>query len=285
MPFNHPYPEDTYQQPCRKTRMEMLAAKIKGYEAATEILLPKSQWIFARIDGRAFHTFTKGLKRPFDERLHACMVETTVALCEETGAKIGYTQSDEITLMWSAVPKDSPSQLWFGGRHSKMVSQTAAIATSVFQKACYEKLPLQYMNKSPTFDSRVFCAPTEDEAVDVFAWRQEDCWKNSVSMAAQSVWSSHELHGKGTKIKLEMLKKHGIDFAAYPQGFTRGTFIAKTTIKEKIPAEELANLPPKHNARLNPDLEFERSYWSAVERAPFSIIDVDGQLKLVFERA
>lgn len=95
--------------------------------------------IIARMDGRSFHTFTKGLKRPFDKNFSDCMIKTTELLVKETGACIGYTQSDEITLVW--YNGNPTSQIWFDGKVQKMVSQLAAQATLFFYREVVKRLP------------------------------------------------------------------------------------------------------------------------------------------------
>ena len=93
--------------------------------------------VMARMDGRGFSKFTKGMNRPYDERMSAAMVETTVALVKATGACFGYSQSDEITLVWHSI--DVKSQVFFDGRIQKMTSQLAALATLFFYRQVMEK--------------------------------------------------------------------------------------------------------------------------------------------------
>lgn len=131
-----------------------LGDRMKLYEMAEAgrrfmPLLP----ILARIDGRCFSSFTKGMKRPYDSTMTRMMVDTTRYLLEETNACMGYTQSDEITLAWHST--DIKSQVWFDGRISKMTSQLGAHATLFFYRQCFERLP-DYARKHPTFDARVW---------------------------------------------------------------------------------------------------------------------------------
>ena len=93
--------------------------------------IDKGQFLLARLDGRAFHTFTKGLKRPYDDRLSTLMVDVTKELVHELNARVGYTQSDEISLVWF-YDKDSESDYPFGGRIQKLCSVLAACATGHF---------------------------------------------------------------------------------------------------------------------------------------------------------
>ena len=89
--------------------------------------------IIARLDGRSFSKFTKGLARPFDARMSNLMIDTTKYLVEQTNALTGYSQSDEITLCWF-IPYDSESEYIFDGKYQKIVSTLAALATAFFNK-------------------------------------------------------------------------------------------------------------------------------------------------------
>lgn len=159
--------------------------------------------IVARIDGRAFHSFTKGLERPYDTALHECMKRTCIALVDKTDANCGYTQSDEITLTW--LPSNPETQIWFGGRIAKMTSQLAALATVYFNKYVQELLPEDYANKLPTFDARVWQVPSADEGANTFLWREWDATKNSISMAAHAHFSHKSLHGLSGRDKVDRL--------------------------------------------------------------------------------
>jgi len=142
--------------------------RMKEYEAMTSIRLMPMLPTFARIDGRAFHSFTQGMEKPYDVKLHNAMKNTTRILTKETNACLGYTQSDEITLAWYST--DYKSQIWFDGKHSKMVSQLAALATLYFYRACELMLP-DYCERLPSFDARVWQVPNTDEGANVFLWR------------------------------------------------------------------------------------------------------------------
>lgn len=161
---------------------DALGDRMKMYESAEagRKLLPLVP-VLARVDGRAFHSFTKNMRRPFDEDFSAAMIETTAALVDETNACMGYTQSDEITLAWHST--DLKSQIWFDGRICKMVSQLAAHATLEFYMNIVRRLP-ECGSTRPTFDARVWTVPNRAEGANVFVWREWDATKNSVSMAA-----------------------------------------------------------------------------------------------------
>ena len=235
---------------------DSLGDRMKGYENNTcgIKLLPRIP-VMARLDGKGFSKFTKGLKRPYDERLSNLMVETTKYLVKETNANCGYTQSDEITLVWYSDTYES--KIYFDGRLFKMISDLAAMASVFFNRKLNEYLP-EKAHLMPRMDCRVWNVPNADEAANTFLWRELDATKNSISMAAQEYYSHKELHGKDGNEKQEMLFQKGINWNDYPSFFKRGSYIQRKRQLTKFTSEELLNLPPKHAARLNPDLVIER---------------------------
>lgn len=249
---------------------DSLGDRMKLYESAEcgRKLMPLLP-ILARIDGRAFHAFTRGMERPYSSELIHCMVETTKYLVRETGARMGYTQSDEITLAWHST--DAKSQVWFDGKIHKMVSQLAAQATLEFNNliACY--MP-DYAPRRPTFDARVWNVPTRWEGANVFLWREWDASKNSITMAAQAYYSHAELHGKHSADKHDMLIAKGINWNDYPVSFKRGVYVQRRAVTGKFSADELADLPPKHHAHTNPDLTIERSEVRTLSLPPLGTI-------------
>lgn len=249
---------------------DTLGDRIKGYENQTcgIKLLPLIP-VICRLDGKGFSKFTKGLKRPFDERLSKLMVDTTKYLVKETNANCGYTQSDEITLVWYTDKVNS--SIYFDGRFFKMVSDLAAMCSVYFNRELPNRIP-EKKDLMPRFDARVFNVPTPGEAVNCFLWRELDATKNSISMAAQEYYSHKELMGKNSSQKQELLFQKGINWNDYPTFFKRGTYIQKRTLVSKLEADELDKLPPLHNARKNPDAQVKRTYVVELDLAPLSTI-------------
>jgi len=224
---------------------------------------------FARVDGKAFHAFTRGMHRPYDMRMSDAMGQTALYLARETNAAMTFVQSDEITLCWHS--RELKSQIWFDGRHSKMVSVLAALATLEFDKQVRERFALEpkYLARRPVFDCRVWTVPNRAEGANVFLWREMDATKNSISMAAHAVYSHKELHGKTGDQKQEMLFQKGINWNDYPAFFKRGSFFQRRIVSKPFTVTELAALPPKHHAHTNPDLVVERQEWGWVDMPPF----------------
>ncbi len=236
---------------------------------------------FARIDGRSFHNFTRGLNRPFDERLSRMMIDTCIFLARETNACMGYAQSDEITLAWSADSYDS--QVYFDGRIMKMCSSLASLTSVYFYRLCLERLPPEYADRLPTFDCRVWNVPNRVEGANVYLWREKDATKNSISMAARACYSHKELEGKSASEMQELLWQKSVNWNDYPGFFKRGTFVQSRVMARKFAVDELERLPEKHEARKNPDLVVEQTDYLALEMPPFA--KVTNRVEVVFEGA
>lgn len=212
--------------------------------------------IAARLDGKTFSKFTRGLDRPYDKRLSDLMIATMTYLVKQTNARVGYTQSDEITLIYySADPK---SQVYLDGRIQKMTSILASMATSYFVHHLGRALP-EKAGALPMFDCRVWALPDMNEAANTVLWRVRDAIRNSVSMAAQANFSHRDLQGKSQSRMLAMLRDKGIDWSDYPNFFKWGTLVRQRKVHRPFTAEEIEDLPPKHNARSNPNLGVERT--------------------------
>ena len=260
---------------------DTLGDRMKRYEniEAGRYLIPLLP-VLARIDGRAFHSFTKGMDRPFDEEFHYCMVMTTSELVRRTGACIGYTQSDEITLAWHST--SSKSQIWFDGRICKMVSQLSAQATLIFNALIRTYKP-EYQNREPTFDARVWNVPNQTEGANVFLWREWDATKNSINMAASKYYSHKALQRKNSNQKLDMLHDKGINWNDYPVHFKRGSYIQKRIVERPFNIDELNSLPEKHEARKNSNLIVERTELKLINIPVFS--KVSNREDVIFNNA
>ena len=245
-----------------------LPDRMKMYESQTtkQSLMPGLP-ILVRLDGKNFSTFTRGLKRPFDDRLSKLMIETTKYLVKETNANAGYTGSDEITLVFY---NDKPdSDLIYGGKLYKMQTDLAAMCSVYFYSKLEEYLPEKAGNII-RFDARAWNTPSLIEATNSFLDREWSTTKNSISMAAEVLYSPEELKKKNGSMKQEMLFQKGINWNEYPTCFKRGVYIQKKVKLGKIDKEDIEKLPLKHNARLNPDLGFKRSIIVELDLPPLA---------------
>lgn len=185
------------------------------YEKRTKIKLPRRTYTIIRLDGKAFHTYTRKLQKPFDHALMEDMAWTTKFLCENIqGCKMGYTQSDEISLLLTDFDRLG-TDAWFDNDIQKMVSVSASMATGYFNRR-REPNDFDVLPSLAFFDSRVFTIPTAVEVENYFIWRQKDATRNSISMVAQNKFSHKQLHGKSTDEMKRML--HIVDDPWYKYG-------------------------------------------------------------------
>jgi tRNA(His) guanylyltransferase len=195
--------------------------------------------VYARIDGRGFSKFTKGMERPFDQRMTDAMIETTRYLVKETHALVGYVQSDEISLLWKA--HDYTGSIFFDGKIAKMTSVLASMAAAAFGRQIRGWEPFE--DRYPAFDARVLQLPLDYEAANMFLWRSLDATKNAVSMATRAHFSAKKMHGQDQRAMLKMLASAGVDFGAFPASFRQGTFLKRVVEDRTLTAEELEAIP------------------------------------------
>ena len=224
-----------------------LGDRMKSYEAAetSRRLMPLLP-AYVRLDGRSFTRFTKDMDKPFDRDMVAVMVETTKRLVHETDACLGYTQSDEISLV---LYRDQfKSQHIFDGKLFKMTSVLAGMASTIFLMQYMIKFKDSLPTPLPVFDCRVFNLPNKAEAANMILWREQDATKNAITSAARydGGFSHKAILGKNGAEKQEMLMEKGINFNDYPTYFKRGTFVRRVQVKENLPDEVWNNIPDQH---------------------------------------
>ena len=222
----------------------------ENYENRAKTYLVRRMPVIIRLDGKAFHTFTKGLKKPYDEIFHNTMNATMKYLCENIqGCKLGYTQSDEITLVltdYDTLTTDA----WFDNNVQKICSVSASMATMAFNKylrefsrdtlrrinntftctveeANYTAVLEKAIEKGAMFDSRCFNIP-ESEVTNCLIWRQQDATRNAIQMLGQCNFSHKELQKKSCNDIQDMLMtQKNINFNDMPTEFKRGVCCVK----------------------------------------------------------
>lgn len=228
-----------------------LDKRMKGYyEEIPKAKLMRRTPVIIRLDGKAFHTFTRGFQKPFDDILISSMQDTMKYLCENIqGCVLGYTQSDEITLVLVDYKKLN-SSAWFDYEVQKMCSISASMATMAFNKFFKIKVNNyteyyyeawnhndeedKYINtinnaldRGAMFDSRVFNIPKE-EVTNCLFWRQDDASKNSIQMVGQANFSHKELQGKSCNdIQNMLLTEKNINWNDLPTYKKRGSCCIK----------------------------------------------------------
>ncbi len=223
---------------------DSLGDRMKTYEKASRTFLTRRTPVIVRLDGRAFHNFTRGFHKPFDDVLINAMQLTMLDLCKNIqNCVLGYTQSDEISLVLCDYKKRDTAA-WFDNQVQKICSTSAALATIFFNrnfeaiikqlyhlgyfynedKEIYEKA----LKKNPTFDSRCFNLPKE-EVCNYFIWRQQDATRNSIQMAAQSMFSHKELQGLSCNdLQNLMFTEKSFNWNVLPCEQRRGSCAIKT---------------------------------------------------------
>lgn len=194
----------------------------KNYEDRTRYSLPRRTYTLIRVDGKAFHGLK--LEKPFDRSFMGAMRSTALALCQEIqGAKFAYTQSDEISILVTDFDQIT-TEAWFDGNIQKIVSISAAIASVNFNWYYWSE---EKTNNVHVFDSRVFTIPDPIEVENYFIWREQDATRNSIQMAAGSVFSHKQMHKKNTSDLQEMLHSKGINWNDYRTDEKRGSVVRK----------------------------------------------------------
>jgi tRNA(His) 5'-end guanylyltransferase len=234
-------------------KKDSLGDRMKAnYENRSKTYLTRRSVVVGRLDGKAFHSFCRNLKKPYDEVFHKAMNSTLQYLCKNIqGCKFGYTQSDEISLLltdYDTLTTDA----WFDYNVQKMCSVAASMATFAFnkyfeqyafdaiktiidkQELDAEKAYIQALDKCKTngglFDARFFNIPVSD-AINCMIWRQQDATRNAVQMLGQTYFNHNELHKKSTDAIQEMLWQKGINFNDMPIEFKRGVCCYKRAIE------------------------------------------------------
>lgn len=205
---------------------DSLGDRMKTYENVNRNYLTRRTPVIIRIDGKAFHSFTKGMKKPFDEIMQNTMKQTMKYLCENIqGCKLGYTQSDEISLLLTDY-ETIDTQAWFDYNIQKMASVSASMATMAFNRFFRENVEyimslmyeswnpksedIEYLEKMENkfdkamFDSRVFNLPNS-EVANYFIWRQQDSTRNSVQSVGRAYFTHKELDCKNCNDIQDML--------------------------------------------------------------------------------
>lgn len=218
-----------------------LAKRMKTYEAVSKTTLVRRMPVIIRCDGRCFHSFTRGFAKPFDEVLMTAMKRTMKCLCREVqGCVLGYTQSDEITLVLVDYKK-LDSSAWFDNEVQKICSVAASMATMVFNRffieevanyAAYSAFNLfnayrKAVAKGAMFDARCFNVPKEDVCNNIY-WRQLDATRNSIQMVGQANFSHRQLQNKSCAQIQEMLfTEKGINWNDFSTDKKRGSCCIK----------------------------------------------------------
>jgi tRNA(His) guanylyltransferase len=225
--------------------MKDLGDRMKGYEAVTQIGLCPRTPVVLRLDGRAFHTLTRRLEKPFSYAFIDAMIDSAVKVCDNIqGFKLGYVQSDEVNIVFTDYDKLN-SDGWFDYKLSKIVSVASGLMSAHFSNL---------FGKVGVFDCRAFNIP-EDEIANYFLWRVKDWLRNSLNMFAGSFFSHKELMHKSSADKHEMLHSIGKNWADLDLRLKNGTWVKKY----------LAVSSEEYSTYAAIDALLERDFWRVEE--------------------
>lgn len=224
--------------------------KFKAYEKAAQTRLPEKSYAVLRMDGKNFSTYTKRFARPYDFNFIEAMDEVTRKLCALIpGTIVGYTQSDEISIIFSDLQGKRTEQ-WLGGKMSKILSLASAYCTAFF----IEQVGLDGSNV-PVFDARCHTLSDPDEIQEYVRWRRFDAQKNSVTMAANMLHSHKFLMGVSSKNRLALLQ--GTEYEKLPDEFYNGRICYRHEYVEK----GFRMLGPAHTDAESIPIDVKRHVW------------------------
>jgi len=264
--------------------------RIKGYESTeTNRKLDFTLPIIARMDGRNFSQFAKQFHKPFDPRFSNAMRRTTQRLLDVTQATIGYTQSDEITLIFK--PIEGNSEPFFGGRTHKLTSILASMTTAIFHRELYKELTTEHyqlmtscginniLDACPHFDSRIWSVPTLNEAANTLLWRAQDARKNGINSACRTLYSPKEMHGMKQEDMIEMMSQKGVDYyTKYSINDQLGTYykhVPYTTLIDDDTWDKIPDIQKRNMGRI-----ITRSRVKQLDIGYLG--DIDNRVELIF---
>lgn len=217
---------------------DSLGDRLKDREGRSQTYLIRRAYTLIRIDGKAFHSYTRGFKRPFDDDLRSDMQRTTLHLCKNIqGCVMGYTQSDEITLLLTDFETPT-TDAWFDGNIQKITSIVASMTTAQFNKlrvirtmenvdetaSCVNAaLALKFAE----FDARCWSLSDPWDVYNTFLWRQQDATRNAIQMVARSLASHKECDHKNMAALQDLIHERGQNFNYFATDCKRGAFVVQ----------------------------------------------------------
>jgi tRNA(His) guanylyltransferase len=245
--------------------------RMKALEGAfTSAKVSPDKWMAVRIDGRGFSKYTKGFSKPFSGRITGAMKTATEALMKETHASVGYTQSDEITLLYPP----SEGERIFGGKVSKINSVFASIATAHFNH-----FMKPYHDKHAYFDCRAWEVPDEVEASNTLLWRVQDARKNSVSSHFRWTVGHKAMQNLNSSEMIQYLIDHNKeDWYDLPNVWKYGTYLKNVTREAYLTQAELDEIP---ESKRPTDLKFVRKVIESVDLGYFGDLSLEQRVNFV----
>lgn len=230
--------------------MEQLGDRIKqNYENRARHYLTRRMPVILRIDGVAFHTFTRPFEKPFSEEIIQSMLYSTIAIAKKIqGFKCAFVQSDEVSILLTDYDRFETSA-WFDYNKSKVESVTASLMAGYFQRNIFDEfLYKQFTDNIPYFDCRSFNIPRE-EVVNYFLWRALDWKRNSLNMYCSSFFSHKQLENKNQADKHEMLHNIGKNWTTDLEPIIKnGSFVVKENVDNREVYKSLHDVLPNYDS-------------------------------------
>lgn len=215
---------------------ESLGDRMKRYEDSYRIKLPRRVPKVLRIDGRAFHTYLRNAKKPYDTQVMECMVHAASEVLKDIGgiARFAYVQSDECSIVINDA-LDINTQPWFDNNLQKVSSVSASIFSCAFNSNVATLPILSDVDGWAVFDARFFIVPDPQEVVNCMIWRQQDATRNSIEQYGRSMFSHAEMQNKNNAEVQEMMFQKGFNWDAAPTWTKRGAVVTKEKVDWEIP--------------------------------------------------
>jgi tRNA(His) 5'-end guanylyltransferase len=241
---------------------DTLGDRIKSkYEDVFRNSIPQRTFAVIRIDGKAFHTFTKTLEKPHSAELSEAMDHAAQVLCKEMmGCKLAYGQSDEYSFLLTDFEKEE-SEMWFNGNIQKIVSVSSSIFTAAFNDHWEKVRPMSFKPRLAMFDARVFVIPSRNDVFQYFLWRQKDASRNSLTMLASCHFSHKQLHGQDRDAKHELLQSVGVKWTDWPTSFRHGRVVRRVSQQRTV-----SYVHKKTKEKISKDVE--ESVWQVDREIP-----------------
>jgi tRNA(His) guanylyltransferase len=269
----------------REQDRDTLGNRLKRLEAlSTSRYLMSGTPVYARLDGKSFHTFCRGLEKPYSMQFISAMQEVTKRIVKDFSCLLGYVQSDEISVCWQDISK-AP----FEGRIQKLESVLASSASAyfnyeIFGTEKYPELRRRAEKYIPVFDCRVFNVPSMEELANAFLWRENDAIKNSINGMSLSFFSQKELDKKNCDEKVHMMRMKGYCFYEDTmESFMRGSFFRRRLVKKEISKSEIMKIPEKNRPEMYSD---GKCYVMRSEigkmNIPYRLTDIENKVGVLF---
>lgn len=223
---------------------DSLGDRMKSYERDYEQRLMPQVPVIIRLDGKGFHKVTSKMDKPYDAAFIKIMQLLTHQLVRYSNAVVGYQQSDEITLV---LYNDNPQgELFFAGKCNKLNSVLASYATWWYNTTASlcrlmgDRAKEKFDNYG-LFDCRCFSVPNKWEAINCLRWREQDATRNSIQMAARSMYSHSECENKNCSQLQDMMHDKGVNWNNYPADFKMGSYWTRSGKLDIPPINKVVN--------------------------------------------